>query len=326
MTLILDKQAVIDSIDLRTLVEDVAQGMAALSQGQVIQPLRTRVFSPETGGLLASLPCYLAGAELFSAKLGFSHPTLRAPDGTRHLTQVVALGDTEGRLMAVMHGTLLGMYRTAACSALAAKHLSAPVAAHLAVIGGGPMGQAEAEVMATVRPLNKITVFDTNPKAAERFKVYVEARTGISVTLCASAQEAVAGAPIVSLATTAHDPVIDRAWLRDDCHVAALGAHRIDQREIDSATMAEAGVFIESREALMAEAGDYLIPMTEDLYGADHFVAEVGDLTTGQVDDRKWPDRLTVFKSTGVGIQDLVIARHVYECAKAAGRGVEIEF
>lgn len=326
MTLILDKQAVIDSLDLSALVDDVARGMAALSGGHVIQPLRTRVFSPETGGLLASLPCYMAGTELFSAKLGFSHPTLRSPDGTRQLTQFIALGNTQGQLMAVMHGTILGMYRTAACSALAVKYLTAPDAAHLAVIGGGPMGQAEAEVMAKVRPLTKITAYDRNPQAAERFKSSVETRTRISVTLCNSAQEAVSGAQIVSLATTSHGPVIERGWLRDDCHVAALGAHRQNHREVDSATMAAAGVFIESREALMAEAGDYVIPVGEGLFDKDHFIAEVGDLVSGQTNASKWSERLTVFKSTGVGIQDLIIARHVYDRAKALGLGTEIEF
>ncbi len=179
MTLILDKATTIGCLDLGKLVDEIGEGMAALSRGEAVQPLRTRVFSKKTGGLLASLPCYLAGDELFSAKLGFSHPTLRDADGTRHLTQIIALGDTEGRLLCVMHGTLLGMYRTAAYSALAAKFLTSTQASHLAVIGCGPMGQAEAQVMATVRPLSRITAYDLNPEAAERFRRHVETATGI---------------------------------------------------------------------------------------------------------------------------------------------------
>lgn len=326
MTLVLDKAAALECLDLKKLVDEIGEGMAALSRGEAVQPLRTRVFSAATGGLLASLPCYLAGQELFSAKLGFSHPTLRDAEGTRHLTQVIAFGDTEGRLLAIMHGTLLGMYRTAACSALSAKYLSPPSAAHLAVIGCGPMGQAEAEVMATVRPLSRITVHDLNPSAAEKFRAVVEKKTGIPVTICASNQEAVEGADLVSLSTTAHDPVIDRKWLTAHCHVAALGAHRKDQREVDSASMAEAGVFIESRDALMAEAGDYLIPISEGLYDSDHFVAEVGTLYSGVTPSTGWTDRLTVFKSTGVGVQDLIIARHVYQRAIERGLGIVLDF
>lgn len=326
MVLVLDKKAALDCLDLRSLVDEIGAGMEALSDGRAVQPLRTRVFSARTGGLLASLPCYLAGDELFSAKLGFSHPTLRSPDGTRHLTQIVALGDTEGRLLAVMHGTLLGMYRTAACSALAAKYLSPVDASHLAVIGCGPMGRAEAEVMATVRPLRKITVHDINRNAAEDFRQRVEARTGIPVTICGSAEAAVSQAQIVSLATTAHEPVIQRGWLNDGCHVSALGAHRKDHREVDSATVAEAGVFIESKSALMAEAGDYLIPLAEGVIKEDHFIAEVGDLVAGKTATEQWRQRLTLFKSTGVGIQDLVVARHVYERARAQDAGFEVEF
>lgn len=326
MALVLDRKTALDCLDLRSLVDEVGEGMAALSQGRAVQPLRTRVFSSETGGLLASLPCYLAGDELFSAKLGFSHPTLRGPDGTRHLTQVIAYGDTEGRLLAVMHGTQLGMYRTAACSALAARYLTPADASHLAVIGCGPMGRAEAEAMATVRPLRRITVHDINRRAAEEFQEIVEAKTGIDVTLCSSNEEAVRGADIVSLATTAHDPVIQRDWLSEACHVSALGAHRKDQREVDGATVAEAGVFIESRAALMAEAGDYLIPLEQGLIREDHFIAEVGDLVAGKVPCDAWRRRLTLFKSTGVGIQDLVIARHVYDRARIGNAGVEIEF
>jgi ornithine cyclodeaminase len=326
MVLILDKSATLDCLDLPRLVDEIGDGMAALSRGEAVQPLRTRVFSGKTGGLLASLPCYLSGEELFSAKLGFSHPTLRDESGIRHLTQIIALGDTEGRLLCVMHGTMLGMYRTAACSALAARHLSAPSSSHLAVIGCGPMGRAEAEVMAAVRPLSRITAHDPNRDAAETFRRVVENKTGITVTLCTSNEAAVEGAPLVSLATTSHAPVIRRAWLSNSCHVSALGAHRKDQREVDGATMAEAAVFIESRDALMAEAGDYLIPIEEGLYGADHYVAEVGALAAGKVAPQDWADRLTVFKSTGVGVQDLVIARHVYQRALEKGLGVSVDF
>ena len=326
MALVLDKAAALACVDPTELVDEIGDGMAALTRGEAIQPLRTRVFSSKTGGLLASLPCYLSGEELFSAKLGFSHPMLRNADGTRQLTQIIALGDTEGRLLAIMHGTLLGMYRTAACSALAARFLSSPTASHLAVIGCGPMGRAEAEVMATVRPLSRITVHDPNPDAAEAFRTIIEAKSGIGVTICASNEEAVAGADLVSLATTSHDPVIRRDWLTRDCHVSALGAHRKDQREVDSATMAEAAVFIESKEALLAEAGDYLIPVSEGLYAPGHYVAEVGALAAGSMPFEGWADRLTVFKSTGVGVQDLIAARHVYRRALDRGLGTVIEF
>ncbi len=326
MVLILDKKVVLDCLDPCSLVDEIGAGMAALSEGRAVQPLRTRVFSAQTGGLLASLPCYLAGDELFSVKVGFSHPTLRSPDGTRHLAQIIAYGDTEGRLLAVMHGAQLGMYRTAACSALAAKYLTQVDASHLAVIGCGPMGRTEAEVMATVRPLQRITVHDVNQTAAEEFRKTVEARTGIDVMICESTEEAVHGAEIVSLATTSHDPVIQRNWLSNGCHVSALGAHRKDQREVDSATVVEAGVFIESRTALMAEAGDYLIPLGEGLVEEDHFVAEVGDLVSGKASPNEWRQRLTLFKSTGVGIQDLVIARHVYERARTGDVGIDVEF
>jgi alanine dehydrogenase len=326
MVLILDKSVALNCLELPKLVVEIGEGMAALSRGEAVQPLRTRVFSTKTGGLLASLPCYLTGEELFSAKLGFSHPTLRYADGTRHLTQIIALGDTEGRLLAVMHGTLLGMYRTAACSALAARFLSLSSASHLAVIGCGPMGQAEAEVMAAFRPLSRITVHDPNRVAAEKFRQVVEAKTGLAVTICASNEEAVQGAQLVSLATTSHEPVIQREWLLCNCHVSALGAHRKDQREVDSATMAEAAVFVESKDALMAEAGDYLIPLSEGLYKADHYIAEVGELATGKISSQDWGDRLTVFKSTGVGVQDLIIARHVYKRALEKGVGVTVDF
>lgn len=326
MVLILDRKAALDCLDPRSLVDEIGAGMEALSQGRAVQPLRTRVFSAETGGLLASLPCYLEGDELFSAKLGFSHPTLRSPDGTRHLTQIIAYGDTEGHLLAVMHGTLLGMYRTAACSALAAGYLTPADASHLAVIGCGPMGRAEAEIMAGVRRLRRITVHDTNRTAADEFRRTVAHKTGVEVAICDSAEEAVRGAQIVSLATTAHEPVIERGWLSDGCHVSALGAHRKDQREVDSATIVEAGVFIESRAALMAEAGDYLIPLGEGLIEENHFVAEIGDVVAGNAPHDEWRERLTLFKSTGVGIQDLVIARHVYERARAKNIGIEVEF
>jgi ornithine cyclodeaminase/alanine dehydrogenase-like protein (mu-crystallin family) len=181
------------------------------------------------------------------------------------------------------------------------------------------------EAMLAVRPITRITVHDVNPEASARFRDAIGARTGITVEICKSNEEAVHGAAIVSLTTTSHVPVIKREWLVDHCHVAALGAHRKDYREVDSQTMLEAAVFIESVDALMAEAGDYLVPVAEGLYGTDHFVAEVGELITGSAPSQHWADRLTVFKSTGVGIQDLIIANHVYRRALRTGLGIEVE-
>ncbi|TRO48548.1 ornithine cyclodeaminase family protein, partial [Candidatus Bathyarchaeota archaeon] len=105
--------------------------------------------------------------------------------------------------------------------------------------------------------------------------------------------------------------VLRREWLGDRVHVSAIGAFYPDWRELDTATVMEAKVVVDSREAIMEEAGDILIPISEGAITEDHIYAELGELVLEKKEGRTPEDGLTVFKSVGLAIQDSSVANLV---------------
>jgi ornithine cyclodeaminase len=143
---------------------------------------------------------------------------------------------------------------------------------------------------------------------------------------CASAAEAVAGAGIVVTATTSPDPVLCRDWIAPGAHINAVGAYLPTTRELDTATVAAAALFAESRESVHCESGDYLLALAEGAIGPGHVRAELGELLTGQAAGRGDDQQITVFKSLGLAIEDLAAAALVYRKAAEAGAGCLTEF
>lgn len=324
MTLILSASDVEKCIDLPGLIQPVGEAMVALSTNQAQQPLRQRLFDKSSGAMLACLPSHMRSLDKFAVKVVSSNPRLTDHAGGRRVSQIIVLADMNGRFLAIMHATAIGTYRTAAASAFAANLLARPDASALAVIGCGVQGRVEAMAMSHIRALRRITAFDIRPDRAEQFRSDVSNALGIQVEIAADARAAVKDADLASLATTSSVAVLDADWLPAGCHISALGAHSPTARELDSATVAKARVFVESREAAFAEAGDILIPIQEGLITAEHVLGEIGDVAAGRVEGRSDANDITLFKSTGMGLQDLAAANQVYQRAIEFGLGIDM--
>jgi ornithine cyclodeaminase/alanine dehydrogenase-like protein (mu-crystallin family) len=148
------------------------------------------------------------------------------------------------------------------------------------------------------------------------------------VTACDSVREAVDGAGVVVTATTSATPVLEREWLAPGTHINAVGACLPHTRELDTRTVASAGLFADSRESVLAEAGDYLLAAADGAVGPDHIRAEIGDLLAGLAPDqgRRNATEITVFESLGLAIEDLAAAMAAYQAARQTGTGSWIEF
>jgi ornithine cyclodeaminase/alanine dehydrogenase-like protein (mu-crystallin family) len=149
--------------------------------------------------------------------------------------------------------------------------------------------------------------------------------TGLPIRGVASAELAARGADIVVLATASHTPVVSDVDIDPGTHIAAVGACRPDQREMPTALMARARVFVDSRAAAEKESGDILIPQTEGAFGKDHVAGELGELVAGKVQGRTAKQDVTIFKSLGLAVEDVVTARLVVDRAHAAGLGQAIK-
>jgi ornithine cyclodeaminase len=145
----------------------------------------------------------------------------------------------------------------------------------------------------------------------------------IRCTAADHAGEAVVGADIIVLVTSSPTPVLEDGWVKPGAHVISVGACRPNQREMDPALVARARLFVDSRAAALVESGDVVLGMHERRFGADHIVAELGELVAG-TPGRRSDTEVTIFKSLGLAVEDVTAADLAYRRAVERGIGQEL--
>lgn len=286
---VLDEPAVAQRLHYPELIRAVADALAALSAGRVVQPVRTVLPVAPHHGFFAVMPAY-AGAGVLGAKLVTFYPQ-NAGMHTHHALIVMFKAET-GEPLAVMDGRLITEMRTAAASAVATKHLARPDAAVLGIIGSGVQAKSHLLALRHVRVFKDVRVW--SPRNAQAFAE----RHGVKAA--ASAEDAVQGADVVVVAASSTTPILKGAWLSPGTHVNAIGATRPDWRELDDTLVTTAHVFVDSREAALRESGDVSAAKSE--------VTEIGAVVAGTAPGRRNAAEITLFKSVGVAIEDVVAA------------------
>ena len=308
------------------LREAVASAMAEVSAGRASMPPRIGAMVPERGGLLAAMPAYLPGLPGLAAKLVTVFPENAGPALDTHQAVIAVFDPSDGRPVALMDGTSVTAARTAAGSALSTDLLARPDARVLAILGTGVQARSHAIAVTRVRSFSEVRVAGRDGAKAAALAADLSG-LDVPVVPAASFEEACAGADVVCATTHSPDPVVRRAWLSAGAHVTSVG-YNTAGREVDSETVADALVVVETREAVLAPppsgAGDIRIPIEEGVIGADHIHAEIGELVAGTARGRSSPDEITLYKSVGVAAQDVAAAVLVLEAARAAGAGVEV--
>jgi ornithine cyclodeaminase/alanine dehydrogenase-like protein (mu-crystallin family) len=295
MPLILDEAAVRSLLRFDELIPAMATALADLSGGKVVQPMRVMMPVGEHGGFLGLMPAY-GGA--LGAKLVTFYPNNQGVP-THHALILLFRPET-GEPLVTMDGRLITEMRTAAVSAVATRLLARPEASVLAILGAGVQARSHLEAMRLVRTFREIRVW--SPRNAGAF-----ARQ-FGVRAAGSAAEAVRGADVVVVATTSQVPVLHGEWLSPGTHVNAVGAPRPTWRELDDAVLRAARIYVESREAATRESGDII--------AAGRVDAEIGQVVSGAMRGRESAGELTLFKSVGVAVEDVVTADLVYRKAR----------
>jgi alanine dehydrogenase len=297
MPLILDEDAVRALLRMDELIPAMATALADLSRGKVVQPMRVMMPVGEHGGFLGLMPAY-GGA--LGAKLVTFYPNNQGVP-THHALILLFRPET-GEPLVTMDGRLITEMRTAAVSAVATKLLARPEASVLAILGSGVQARSHLEAMRLVRAFREIRVW--SPRNARAFA----RRFGVHAA--GSVAEAVRGADVVVVATTSQVPVLHGEWLSPGTHINAVGAPRPTWRELDDAILRAARIYVESREAATRESGDII--------AAGRVDAEIGEVVTGAMRGRESAGELTLFKSVGVAVEDVVTADLVYRKARTS--------
>ena len=294
--------------------------LAGLARGEIQQPLRTVVRPDGAAGFMALMPSYAAGPG-YGLKAICITPGNPARGLDTHQGGVLLFAPDTGEPLAIVNASALTEIRTAAVSAVATGLLARAEVLDAAIVGTGVQGFAHARALAATRPGCRIRMAGRTASWPSRVRQEAEA---LGVTLVPSVGEALAGAGIVVTATSSREPVLRREWLAPGVHINAVGACVPGDREIDTATMADAAIFADRRDSLHNEAGDFLLARRD---GADiEARAELGELLTGAAPGRRDDAEITLFKSLGLAAEDLAAAGYAYRAAVEAGAGTTADF
>lgn len=323
--LILDSPQVRELLPMTDCIELMADALSALARNEVHQPLRTIIRPPNARGLLGLMSAYRGGERgAFGLKAICVFPDNPAQGKDAHQGAVMLFSRETGELLALMNASEITAIRTAAVSAVATRLLAREDAHELAMIGAGVQARTHLAALACVRSIKHVRVAARNMEHSERFAR--EMQPGFSVEAVQTNEEAVRGADLIVAATSSLEPVIKKEWISPGAHINAIGTHSPNSREIDSATMAAARIFVDRRESALNEAGDYLLAAKEGVVTPDSIIAELGELLTGTKSGRTSAAEITLFKSLGLAIEDVACAEYLYHKAQAQNAGCWVDF
>ena len=311
------------ALSMSTAIAAVREAFIDLSRGEADVPLRTPITLAGDGGALF-MPVHLPRQKQLGMKIVTVVPDNRERD-LPTIQALVAVFDSEsGSPLAVMDGELLTAVRTGAASGVATDALARKNASVAAVIGAGVQGMRQIEAVCCVRTIREALVFDPDREQAESFAEEMGRRLGRTVRVLDTVS-AVFAADVVCTATSSGRPVVADADLAKGAHVNAIGAYRPDTREIPGESVGRAKLFVDSRDACLAEAGELVMAMAEGHFDPAVPPAEIGEVLAGSRPGRTEDSELTIFKSVGNAVQDLAVAGLILDQARRLELGTEVE-
>jgi ornithine cyclodeaminase/alanine dehydrogenase-like protein (mu-crystallin family) len=302
------------ALPMREAIEAMRAAFIAFSEGRAHIPQRLSISIPEQEGITLVMPGYvppdalgLKVVSVFPRNPARGLPTLSA--------LVVMLDPETGAPAALLDGAFLTAWRTGAASGLATDLLARPDAESLALIGAGAQARTQLLAVAAVRSLRRVRVYSRTHARAQALIEEMQGQEGIpqDIAVAPTPEAAVAEADIVCTATNSSVPVFDGQALRPGTHINAIGSFTLEMRELDEETFRRAArVVVDSRAAALAEAGEVVWAIRQGILREADLV-ELGEIAAGRRPGRERPEEITLFKSVGLAVQDLVAAQRVWQ-------------
>ena len=323
MPLLLTESDVKALLPMDHLIATMESALADFSRRRVVQPVRTVLQVGPQNAFYGVMPAYMPGLPALGTKMVTVFASNAERNLPSHLATITLLDPDTGALLALMDGRYITEARTAAVSAVSVNYLAKPDAGVLALIGSGVQARSHLEAIDRVRQLQEVRVWSRSPERREAFASEMAPHVTAPIRAAATAEDAVRDASIVVLVTAAREPVVRSDWIAEGAHICAVGACRPDQREMEAALVARGELWVDSREAAMTEAGDILLAIRDGAIDANHIAGELGEFVASA--SRRKDNRLTIFKSLGMAVEDVAAAHLAFVRAGQAGRGRTFE-
>jgi len=302
----LDAAALAARLDRRALIEALDAGFRKPCSIPVRQQYRVQpAVAGRSGGTLLVMPAWTAGGAL-GIKLATVYPDNLLQGLPAVCASYLLLDATTGQPRALLDGSELTLRRTGAASALASRHLSAPDASRLTMVGTGKLAPHLIESHSLVRPIREVRIWGRRIERARALAASL-ARADLAVECTEDLEAATRWADIVSCATLSRQPLVLGAWLKPGQHLDLVGAFTPEMCEVDDEALARCELFVDTRSGALSESGEIIGAIARGVIDQSAVRAELSELASGMF-KRSKPCAITLFKSVGTALEDLVAA------------------
>lgn len=324
MTLVLRHSEISALLD-RTLVFDaVEQALADLSTGSAQNPAPSSMIAVDDGRVIPMV-AQSDVSERAIVKVLSDLPGNRSRGLPRQRSTMLVTSTRTGECVAVLDGRAITAIRTAAASAVATKHLARAESSVLGVVGAGNLAIEHVRAIHRIREVSEIVAWSRSEATVDKFRSGIE-DLDVKVRTTHSVEQVAAESDVICTLTPSVEPVLFGRWLAAGTHLNVVGAApRPDEREVDGEAMARSRVIVDSRSTALSKSGDAMLAIAEGAIDAATIDVELGDVIAGRKDGRSSDTEITLFDSTGIGLEDLAVAHLVIERATALDIGERID-
>ncbi len=307
------KDEVAKALPIQTCIDLMREALSALSAGRALQPLRSILWLPDRTGGMGMMPAWAADPKRLGIKVISVFPENRKSGLSSHQGFVLLFESENGKPLAIVDADEITAIRTAAVSGLATKLLSREVPSTLAMLGSGIQAWQHVDSMVCVRKIESVRVWSRDHEHAEELAGHVRRKHKIPADAVNNSKEAVVDADIICTTTGSSTPVVLGEWIKEGAHINAVGSCIPRAREFDTDAVLKSKLYTDRYESLFKEAGDFIIPKNEGAITENHVRGELGEVILGSKRGRESDAEITMFKSLGIGIEDVYAADYVYK-------------
>lgn len=315
-TIVISYEDVRDILTMKETIDVVEKAFEL--HGKNLAKMPPKVYLTFEKGDLRAMPASLMGYA--GIKWVNSHPE----NPKKNLPTVMAiliLNDPEtGYPLAIMDATYITNFRTGASSAVASKYLARKKSRIFGFIGCGRQAYTQFLALNEVFEIEKVKAFDINDKSAERFVEFC--RNWVDADFMSI--EDVCDCDVLTTTTPSRKPVVMNEWIEEGIHINAVGADAPGKQELDERILLRAKIVVDDYEQAM-HGGEINVAISKGLIGKEDIYASLGEIVAGLKSGRERGDEITIFDSTGLAIQDIAVAKVVYEKALKLKRGLKVD-
>ena len=307
----ISKNEIIDLVPMPDAIVAMDRAFSDFSNGKFIVPNRISMEIGNKNATVLIMPAYRTKGKYFTTKVVTVFQKTIADRSSIISSSVIVFDSSNGDMVATMDGESITSLRTGATSGLATKLLAKKNATALAIFGTGVQAHTQLEAIINSRPVNKIFVFGRKLDSIEKFSSHISDTYSLSSS--PGTFNDLNTVDIICTATPSTESLFEHKHLKPGVHINAIGSFKPFMREIPNDTIADAKVVVDSLTACKKEAGDLILASKETNWSFDDIVSEIGQIANGDTSGRINDNDITIFKSVGLGLQDLVIAELVLD-------------